>query len=667
MRCMRIPGGFTLSVANRVVLRHTYKTPCFSIGKGVSAIRSHSGVFKVREHKVIKRTLKNVEIEEETNTSLILSFDDIAKIYITEQSGSNRLEISCRTDETSYNRFWINVSADADESVYGGGELFDRQNLRGSMEPLWISEPGVGRRYDAFTLRVAARTKHWPRWYNTNFAMPAWITSSGLFFYAETSAYGKLDFTKKDRHTFYVWEIPKKITIGYRKTMMDALSALSDLLGRQPKLPSWTYDGVWLGMQGGRKETENKVLKAKDAGIRIGAIWCQDWEGIRITSFGKQLRWCWQYDKELYHDLPGYIKELRKQGIRYLAYTNTFLTPGNEMFDEADRKGYLIKRPDGTNYPVYVPYDPGMMVDFTNPEACEWMKGILKKNLMGIGISGWMADFGEYVPSDAVVRSGESGLTYHNRYPEDWARINYEAVHEAGMEDEIIYFMRSSAAGAIKYTSSFWTGDQLVGWSREDGLPSAINASLMMGVAGFGYVHSDIGGYTTLGSKKRSRELLVRWAEYAAFTQIMRSHEGNRPQDNVQFDEDEELLLHIARMTRVYTALKPYHMALNEEYQTCGIPPMRMMQLQYPEERKELEEWPYQYLYGSDLLVAPVIRKHCRKWDVRLPEDIWIHLWSGKRYDGSSVVTVSAPWGEPPVFYREGTRWRDLFEEVRSC
>lgn len=662
----RIPGGFTISLNGRCILRYTETRPCFAVGTGVSSVESHSGVFKVREREVKRIPLTGCKVLEHEEMQLLLAFGDTAEVSIL-QAETGLLKIHLKTDESVYNRFWIEIQAQSDESIYGGGELFDRQNLKGSVEPLWISEPGVGRRLDAFTLSVAAKTKHWPHWYNTNFAMPAWISSSGLLFHSDSSAYGELDFSHRDVHSYYSWDIPKEITIGSRPTMKDALSTISDLLGRQPKLPSWAYDGMWVGMQGGREACDEKIRHAKDADLRLGAIWCQDWEGIRMTSFGKQLKWCWQYDGELYEDLPQYIKELKEQGIRYLAYTNTFLTPGSEMFDEADRKGYLIKKENGENYPVYVPFDPGMLVDFTNPEAREWMKGIIRKNLLDIGISGWMADFGEYIPSDSKLHSQESPLTYHNRYPADWARINHEAVQEAGLEDEAIFFMRASSAKAIPHMSAFWTGDQLVDWSKADGLPSAINASLMMGVSGVGYVHSDVGGYTTLGYKKRSRELLVRWAEYAAFTQIMRSHEGNRPQSNVQFDSDDELISEVAHMTRVFAALKPYHMALSEEYQETGIPPMRMMQLHYPEERRVLEKWQYQYLYGEDLLVAPVIRKNSTSWDVYLPDDSWVHLWSGKSYRGNRKVRVLSPWGEPPVFYREESPWKGLFEGLRSC
>ncbi|MDA3822148.1 MAG: hypothetical protein PF450_05990, partial [Bacteroidales bacterium] len=142
-----------------------------------------------------------------------------------------------------------------------------------------------------------------------------------------------------------------------------------------------------------------------------------------------------------------------------------------------------------------------------------------------------------------------------------------------------------------------------------------------------------------------------------------RTHEGNRPQNNVHV-YDESIIDGVATMTKVFAALKPYHEYLSDEYQKSGIPPMRMMQLHYPQEIAEAERWPYQYLYGEDLLVCPVIKKNKHTWKVYLPDDEWIHLWSKKTYNGKQVITVKAPIGEPPVFYRAKSEYKELFNTL---
>lgn len=653
---------FTVSLHGRKILDHSPDSPCIELGTGVQKVESHSGFFKIREQQVSLAPMTSFTVVSVAKKRIQLSFSH--KVTVTIEENDGRAILSFDAQRSPDDRFKLSIPALGDERVYGGGEQLGRLNLRGKKLPVWISEPGVGRRFDLLTIGFALKTGHIPRWYNTYYSMPVWSTSKGLYCWSESTAYTELDFTNRSRHSIYIWEIPKQIMIGAEEDSIGAVAGLSAYIGRQPKLPSWVYDGMWLGLQGGSVVTEQVLKKAEACKVPITAIWCQDWEGRRKTKFGSQLRWAWEWDNNLYPDLPSYISSLKKRGIRFLAYNNTFLTPGSSMFDEAVQKGYLVKKSDGSPYFVDVPFDPAGMVDFTNPEAVAWLKAIIKKNMLDIGISGWMADFGEMIPHDAQLYSEVNGLTYHNQYPVDWARLNYDVIHEAGLEDEIIYFMRAGFAGGAPFTSMNWNGDQLVDWSYEDGLPSAIMGSLTLGMSGVGYTHSDIGGYTTLGYKKRPKELLMRWAEYSAFTQTMRSHEGNRPQNNVQFADDDEAMTHLGVMVRVFNHLKPYHEALSDEYQKSGLPPMRMVQLHYPDEIKKLEVYRYQYLYGRDLLVAPVIKPGKNRWKVYLPKDTWVHLWSGKTFTGGKEVIVEAPFGQPPVFYRKSSEFVKLFGEL---
>lgn len=655
-------SGFQIIWKNRIIINHQRSKPAFSIGRGEDISESHSGFFKIKEKNVHLHPLLDWNLDFYDENELKITFNnDLTVLFSIE---NNRITISSTALNKSYNRFRLKLEADLNEQIYGGGEQYGHLNLRGKKVPIWISEPGVGRRFDLLTLGFALRTKYFPRWFNTYISMPSWVGTSGMYCYSTSSAYSVLNFKKRDSYEIYVWEIPAKIIIGVGTSLPEAVAGLSDLLGRQPKLPDWIYDGMMLGLQGGREVVSEKAKKVTAAGVKLNALWCQDWEGFRKTSFGKQLRWAWKYDDKLYPGLPEFITELREKGIRYLAYNNTFLTPGSEMFDEARDRGYLVKKQNNDIYFVDVPFDPAGMVDFTNPEACTWLKTIIKKNMIEIGISGWMADMGEMIPHDCVLDSGEAGTTYHNRYPVDWARLNYEAVLEAEKEDEIMCFYRAGYCGSAKYSNMFWNGDQMVDWTREDGLPSAILGSLTLGLSGAGYIHSDIGGYTTLGYKKRSAELLMRWIEFSTFTQAMRSHEGNRPHRNVQISDNDTVIKHLAKMVEVYTGLKPYHQEISGEYQDKGYPSMRILPFHYPAETKHLSRWKYQYLYGRDLLVAPVLKPGKRSWKVRLPEDRWIHLWTGKEYAGNLTVKVEAPLGQPPVFYRADSKWKTLFEAL---
>ena len=171
-----------------------------------------------------------------------------------------------------------------------------------------------------------------------------------------------------------------------------------------------------------------------------------------------------------------------------------------------------------------------------------WYKELIKENLINLGLSGWMADFGEYTPMSASTKFNgrwwgeESNEILHTYLPQDWARINREAVEEAGKLGDVLFWMRSGGINSKYHQVMSWAGDQTVDWTKSDGLPSSIVAALSLAVSGMGLSHSDIGGYTSFPQLSnvlqdppiRNKELLLRWAEYSVFTPLMRTHEGNR-------------------------------------------------------------------------------------------------------------------------------------------
>ena len=188
-----------------------------------------------------------------------------------------------------------------------------------------------------------------------------------------------------------------------------------------------------------------------------------------------------------------------------------------------------------------------------------------------------------------------------------------------------------------------------------------ICAALSAGLLGNAHHHSDTGGYTSLFDTTRSPELAMRWAEMAAFTSMIRTHEGNRPRANTQYDDSPELLAHFARMTRIYAHLAPYLRTLSHEAADTGLPIQRPLFLHFEDDPKTYAIQTA-YLLGPDLLVAPVIEQGRMDWTTYLPAGTrWVHVWSGEQHEGGRDVTVPAPFGQPPVFYRAGAAEADLF------
>ena len=156
----------------------------------------------------------------------------------------------------------------------------------------------------------------------------------------------------------------------------------------------------------------------------------------------------------------------------------------------------------------------------------------------------------------------------------------------------------------------------------------------------------------------------MRWAEQCAFTMTMRTHESNRPEVNPQFDVNDKVLGHLAKMTQIHCALKPYLLKLSQEYQEKGIPPMRALFLHYNGD-PEVHRQKYEYLLGEDLLVAPVIKPLRKTWKVYLPDDDWVHLWTGENFTGG-WHRIKAPLGQPPVYYREGSQFSEIFSNLKT-
>ena len=666
MICLQIKDqGFTLKYNGVDVIVHTLESPFLYAGYGKADFSMYHGNFDIQENLQEKLALSDYTVLEESTDHYKISFSkkglNALTVHFKEANG--RLEAAFEDESGDINRVWIRIHADKEEHIYGCGEQFSELDLRGKKVPLWVAEQGVGRnKKDYVSFQADAADKAGGDWYTTYCPQPTFVSTQRYFCHVEDSHYMEFDFRAEDYHELSVWAVPEKIVISQKENAVAVLKDLTHYLGRQPALPDWTYDGVWLGVQGGTETVLQKLQNAQEHGLKVAALWVQDWEGKRITAFGRQLMWDWKYSKEMYPGLPETIKELSEKGIRFLGYINPFLALEGELYQEASKRGYIVRHRTGEEYHIVITTFPAAMLDLTNPDAVEWMKDVIKENMIGIGLAGWMADYGEYLPTDALLYSGESAEAFHNRLPVVWAQINREAVEEADKLGEVVFFTRSGYTGTSRYTTGMWAGDQLVNWSLDDGLASVIPAALSLGMCGSGISHSDTGGFTTLFGVKRTKELFMRWVELSAFTPIMRTHEGNRPDDNWQFDSDEETLLHFVRMSRIYTHLKPYLKKAVQENAEKGLPVMRHPYIHY-ENDEMLHTLKYQYLLGRDLMVAPVYQEAQDSQKVYLPDDQWIHLWSGQAY-GKGWYEVSAPLGYIPVFYRQQSQHGDLFKQI---
>ncbi|XFA98178.1 alpha-glucosidase [Candidatus Izemoplasma sp. B36] len=646
---------------DEIIIKHHKRHPAFYLGTGNEDIESYRGNFKIEDYIEQRIGLRKYEIID--NRIKFYSEEIELIVEFTEVDG--RAKINFDATE-GYNRFWMRVFAKEDESLFGCGEQASYFNLRGRNYPLWTSEPGVGRDKKSLTTFYAdLNDRAGGDYYNTYYPEPTFVSSRKYWLHADTFSYADFNFKRKEFHELFFWSIPSNVVISFKNSFLDLVEDLTAYTGRVPKLPDFLLDGVILGVQGGLDKVKGYLNQAREAGVKVSGLWCQDWAGIKHTSFGKRLYWDWKVDENLYPNLKEEIKELEKENVAFLTYICPFLLENESLFNEANTNGFLALNYKGEAYKEDFGEFLCGIVDLTNPEAFNWYKNKIKTNIIDLGIKGWMADFGEYLPIDCVLHNGIDAKTMHNEWPVLWAKCNYQAVKESGKLGEIFYFMRAGAHGSQHFATSLWCGDQSVNWEIHDGISSVVPSSLSTGIIGNPYTHSDIGGYTSLHGNIRTKELFDRWFEMNVFTAIMRTHEGNRPSENFQFYNDEDTLKLMSRMTSIRNDLKPYIKEIISQGSEFGYPVQRPLFMHY-ENDENTYYLQYEYLFGQDLYIRPVLKEGRDIQKVYLPKDEWVHIWTGKEYSGDQIIEVNCPVGYPPVFYRKNSKFIDLFESIHK-
>lgn len=537
---------------------------------------------------------------------------------------------------------------DEEGSFHGFGEQYDATDQRGHALTLMVSEQGIGRDGG---LRDIAGDAH-----TTYFPMPYYLDARGFGVLVRTDHRVEADVCASDPGVAWLEVIdggPMEMVVFLGPRPLDVVAQLGEEVGRPALPPEWAW-GTWISAQGGRDAVLATVEALRASDVPFSAIWSQDWTGVRMNAgggFGVQYRW--RADDAHYPDLAGMIAGLHDEGVRFLAYANPFVDPElPDHFEAMRERGLLIRDELGEAYVFVAPNERSSHPDLTSREAVEYVRGELEA-MVALGVDGWMADFGEWTPLDAVTSDGSDPAAYHQRFVVDWHCTNRAAMDAARPSGDWVLFARSGWTGVQRCSMIHWAGDQEATWSEADGLPTVVPALVNLGLAGVPYVTHDIAGFSGGPSTK---ELYQRWTELGAFTPIMRTHEGNRRDVNHDWDADAETVAHFRRFARVHGALRAELTALAEEAQATGAPMVRHLLLEFPDDRAC---WPVsdQYLLGTGLLVAPITTEGATRRAVYLPAGAtWFHVWTGEEHEGGRTIEVEAPIGSPPVFSRDRDR-----------
>lgn len=338
-------------------------------------------------------------------------------------------------------------------------------------------------------------------------------------------------------------------------------------------------------------------------------------------------------------------------------------------FDNAEDLGALLRKDNGETY-VYDYQGSRIFTvsqfDFSAPEGIARYK-LLTDEAIDHGYEGWMEDFGEYTPLDAVSADGATGTAFHNRYVRDYHCG--VAAATAGAGKPLARFVRSGWTGSAACSPIVWGGDPTVSFGF-DGLESSIYQALSMGTSGVGLWGSDIGGFFAFPPNALTPDLFDRWIEFGALSVVMRSQkDGLNLAGTPRLQPwDAEHIALWRKYAKLHTQLYPYIQAAAEEYYASGMPIMRHHVLTDPDD--ELAHGrDDQYLFGPDLLVAPVITADATERSLYLPRGRWIEWWRSVAYTesngsfslgalrlhaGGNDVIVAAPRAEIPLFVRAG-------------
>ncbi|MDF2631168.1 MAG: Alpha-glucosidase [Symbiobacteriaceae bacterium] len=420
--------------------------------------------------------------------------------------------------------------------------------------------------------------------------------------------------------------------------MTEVLDRYTALTGRPAMAPKWAL-GLLQSKFGykTRGEVEELVANFRERQIPLDSVI------LDLYWFRTMGDLC--FNKEAFPDPAGMIAALREQGVRLIVIEEPYVARESRLFAEADRLGLFGKRLDGSTYTF--PFWSGEcgLVDFTQPLARQWWAD-QHKPLIDLGIAGWWTDLNEPEdhPQDMLHADGAAPAV-HNVYPLQMLRALKLANEQHNPQDRLFIMSRSGWPGTQALGAGQWSGDVATTWAA---LANQIPLGLSVSMAGMPYWNTDIGGFN---GPPTAPELYIRWMQFGAFTPLMRPHGAHQPREPWAFGPEAEAI--VTRFIKLRYRLLPYTYTLAREAYTAGLPFMRPLFLHYPSDARtsELRD---QYLWGRDILVAPVVTEGSAARRVYLPEGTWYEYWTNRRVSGGKFVSAATPLETMPLYVRAG-------------
>lgn len=460
----------------------------------------------------------------------------------------------------------------------------------------------------------------------------------------------------------------------------EVLAAFLDTTGRPAPVPSWAFR-PWASANEWNTQAriEAEIGRSLEEGVRVGVVVIEAWSDEATFTIFRDAQYSPRPDAGpmtlddftfptdgAWPDPAGMVQWLHEQDVKVLLWQIPLLpveVPGDRLGAEQlahDRrvladKGYGVREGDGQPYRNRGWWFPGaLMPDFTSPEATDWWLAKRRYLVDELGIDGFKTDGGEHAWGDELRwADGTRGDVTNNRFPNLYAWAYHRLLRDCDREG--ITFSRAGFTGAGT-TPCHWAGDEDSTWEAYRASILAGQSAGISGVFAWGFDHGGFSGEIP------TAELYLRTAAMAMLCPIMQYHaeynEHRRPSNdrtpwNIAERQDAPEVLEVyRRFTELRDRLVDY---LDEQYHAgrdTGRPLMRPLALHWPRDQR-IWDFPYQYLLGDHLLIAPVTEPGVEQVDVYLPEGTWVDVWDGTPHDGGRVITVDAPIDRIPVFASE--------------
>lgn len=418
------------------------------------------------------------------------------------------------------------------------------------------------------------------------------------------------------------------------------LSNYGALTGRPPHLPEWSY-GLWLSTSFLTSYDEETVLsfiegmEEREIPLEVfhfDCLWMEPYE------------WCgFRWDPDKFPDPAGLLEKIKAKGIKICVWINPYIGQKSNLFKIGMERGYFLKRADGSVW-QWDKWQAGMaIVDFTNPEAKAWYQSFLHE-LVDMGVDAFKTDFGERIPTDCVYADGSDPARMHNFYTQQYNQAAYEVLENRYGKGKAVLFARSATVGGQLYPVH-WGGDCTANY---ESMAESLRSGLSFGLSGFGYWSHDIGGF----EDGCTEDIYKRWTQFGLLSSHSRYHGSG--QYKVPWLYGDEAVNVTKRFTELKLRLLPYLLECEQAVTEASTPILRAMLLEFPDDPVCLN-LDRQYMFGPDLLVAPIFSDDGRV-QFYLPEDgTWVNVLDGEKLEGGLWYLRQYDYMNLPLFLRPGS------------